>query len=110
MGLGKTFTQTMKSNLDLEKTRSACKKVCADTGLKLKEESASEASFTIVASEPMKWMSTNWPNSVSIKGELLEDRVLVNLSATSGGTSITQDKNISDFLNNIVASLNAHLN
>jgi hypothetical protein len=109
LGLGKTFAQTLKSNLDLNKTQIACKKVCLDSGLKLKDESAGEASFGLVASEPMKWLSTNWPNSITISGEVFEDRVLVKLSATSAGTSLTQDKNISDFLDNFATSLNAYV-
>lgn len=109
MGLGKNFTQTIKSELDANKTYEIAKKVCFDSKLNIKEDSKSDESFKISASEPMKWLSTNWPNNIQIEGELFEGKVIVKVLATSKGTSITQDKNISDFLNNFVNSLKVYL-
>lgn len=109
MGLGKNFTQTIKSQLDINKTYEIAKKVCADSKLNIKEDSNSSDAFKISASEPMKWLSTNWPNNIQVEGELFEGKVIVKALATSKGTSITQDKNISDFLNNFVESLKVYL-
>jgi len=35
------------------------------------------------------------------RGEIVEGKGMVSLEAASKGTSITQDKNISDFLDNV---------
>ena len=109
MGLGKTFRKTVKSSKDLTTTYQACKKLCEDGKLKMKQDEVNTNGFTIHAAEPMKWMTTNWPNSILCKGEIFDGKVLVNLEAESKGTSITQDKNISDFLNNFADSLETHV-
>jgi hypothetical protein len=59
MGLGKTFTKTIKSTKDLESTYKVCKKLCSDGNLKIKSDSLSTSGFEIHASEPMKWITTN---------------------------------------------------
>jgi hypothetical protein len=109
MGLGKTFRKSVKSKKSLESTYQICKKLCEDGNLKMKTDSLSGDRFEILASEPMKWMTTNWPNSILAKGEIFEGEVIVSLQAESKGTSITQDKNISDFLDNFAESLNTYV-
>jgi hypothetical protein len=109
MGLGKTFRKTVKSTKDLATTYQVCKKICEDGKLKMKQDEVNADNFTIHAAEPMKWITTNWPNSILLKGEIFEGKVLVNLEAESKGTSITQDKNISDFLNNVADSLETYV-
>lgn len=109
MGLGKTFTRTVKSTRDLETTYKACKKLCSDGGLKLKSDSLSGSGFEIHGSEPMKWLTTNWPNNIKFVGELFDGAVIVRVEAASNGTSITQDKNISDFLENYSTSLSSYV-
>jgi hypothetical protein len=105
MGLGKTFTKTIKSTKDLDSTYKVCMKLCSDGKLKIKSDTSTSAGFEIHASEPMKWITTNWPNNIKFVGELFDGAVIVRLEATSNGTSITQDKNISDFLDNYSESL-----
>jgi hypothetical protein len=109
MGLGKTFTKTLKSNKDLKGTYDVCKKLCNDGKLKLKSDVFSQSGFEVHATEPMKWLTTNWPNNIRFIGEVFDGAVIVRLEATSNGTSITQDKNIADFLDNYSSSLNSYL-
>ena len=109
MGLGKTFSKTVKSSKDLSQTFQICKKLCQDGNLKFKSESLVNSTFEIHATEPMKWLTTNWPNNIKFKGELFDGAVIVRLEAASNGTSITQDKNISDFLDNFADSLTAYV-
>ena len=109
MGLGKTFTRSIKSTKDLTSTYNICKKLCVDGKLKLKSDAASPTGFEIHAAEPMKWLTTNWPNNIRFIGEVFDGAVIVRLEATSNGTSITQDKNISDFLDNYSASLTTYV-
>jgi hypothetical protein len=105
MGLGKTFRKSVKSTKDLATTYQVCKKLCEDGKLKMKQDELNSETFLIQAAEPMKWITTNWPNSIALKGEVFDGKVIVSLEAESKGTSITQDKNISDFLNNFADSL-----
>ena len=107
MGLEKTFTKTIKSDKPLDTSRTAALKVCSDSKLKIKSDEHSDSGFMIHATEPMKWLTTNWPNNVKIKGEIFDGKTVISLEATSNGTSMTQDKNISDFLNNLSDSLSA---
>lgn len=109
MGLGKTFSKTVKSTKDLAQTYKICQKLCSDANMKIKSESSSDTTFEIHAAEPMKWLTTNWPNNIKFKGELFEGSVIVRLDAASNGTSLTQDKNISDFLDNFADSLTAYV-
>lgn len=109
MGLGKTFSKTVKSSKDLKQTYEICKKLCLDGKLKIKSDSYDVVKFEIHGAEPMKWLTTNWPNNIKFKGELYEGSVVVRLEAESNGTSITQDKNISDFLDNFADSLSAYV-
>ncbi len=109
MGLGKSFNQNLKSSLDLQTTFNLCKKVCADSKLKIKNEGLEGNSFSIKAAEPMKWLTTNWPNNIAIVGEVFQDNIIVKLTAGSNGTSITQDRNINDFLNNFSNNLKVYL-
>lgn len=109
MGLGKTFRKSVKSSKELATTYQVCKKLCEDGKLKMKQDDVNAENFTIHASEPMKWITTNWPNSILIKGEVFDGAVIVSLEAESKGTSITQDKNISDFLNNFADSLETYV-
>jgi len=109
MGLGKTFTKTIKSTKDLAQTFEICKKICDDGKLKLKSESLSATGFELHATEPMKWLTTNWPNNVKFVGELFQGSVVVRLEAGSNGASITQDKNIADFLDNCADSLSVYV-
>ena len=109
MGLGKTFSKTIKSTKSLDQAFAACKKICEDSKLKLKSESSTSSNFEIHAAEPMKWLTTNWPNNVKFKGEVFEGQVVVRIEAASNGTSITQDSNISNLLDNIADSLQADI-
>lgn len=109
MGLGKTFTRTVKSTKDLMGTYKVCMKLCTDGKLKIKSDDSSASGFEIHAAEPMKWITTNWPNNIKFIGEVFEGAVVVRLEATSNGTSITQDKNISDFLENFSTSLSSYV-
>ncbi len=110
MGLGKTFTKTVKSTKDFDQTYEACIKLVKDSGLKLKSESKTASTFEIHGAEPMKWLTTNWPNKITFRGEIFDGMVLVKLNATSNGASVTQDNNISRFLDNISDSLSAYIN
>jgi len=109
MGLGKSFHKSIKSTKDMEYTYEVCKKICVDSNLKIKIDNFTPQKFEIIASEPMKWVSTNWPNTIEIKAEIFKDDTMVSLKADSKGVSITQDKNISDFLNNVYESLKNYL-
>jgi len=109
MGLGKTFRKTVKSSKDLATTYKVCMKLCKDGKLKIKQDDVYSNIFKVQAAEPMKWMTTNWPNSILIKGEIFEGKVMVSLEAESKGTSITQDKNIADFLDNFADSLKTYV-
>lgn len=109
MGLGKTHSLTLKSSKSLSESYEICKRVCENRGLKAKSSSLGDVDFSVVASEPMKWLTTNYPNIISVRGEIFGDAVMLSLSAESKGVSITQDKNISDFLSQFSESLKAYL-
>jgi hypothetical protein len=109
MGLGKTHSLTLKSSKNLSESYEICKRVCESRGLKAKSSSLGDVDFSVVASEPMKWITTNYPNSISVRGEIFGDAVMLSLFAESKGVSITQDKNISDFLSQFSESLKAYL-
>jgi hypothetical protein len=109
MGLGKTFRKSVKSGKNLQSTYEVCKKLCLDSKLNMKQDEISESEFVINASEPMKWLSTNWPNSILMRGEVFDDKVMVSLEAESKGVSITQDRNIADFLDNFAESLEKYV-
>jgi hypothetical protein len=109
MGLGKTVSRTVKSTKGLSQTYKICKKLCSDLKLKVTSDSFNDSSFEIDASEPMKWLTTNWPNNINFKGELLKGSVNVRLEAASNLTSLTQGKSTSSFLDNIADSLTARI-
>lgn len=107
--MAKTFTKTLKSQKSLSSTFEASKKICIDSKLDILENKLNNDGFIIKAKEPMKWLTTNWPNNVNIKGEIFNDSLMVKLETTSKGASATQDGNVNDFLSNIADSLNAYI-
>lgn len=109
MGIGKSFSQVVKSKKDLATAFQICQKLCDDGGLKITSKEFQDSSFFVKASEPMKWLSTNYPNEIQMTGEVLEGQVMVRLVAQSGGWSLTQERNISDFLDNFAKSLSAYV-
>jgi hypothetical protein len=109
MGFGKTFSKTVKSTKDLTQTYKICQKLCSDSNMKIKTDSSSKTSFEIHAVEPMKWLTTNWPNNIKFKGEVLDGSVIVRLEASSDATSLTQNKSTSHFLDRFADSLSARV-
>jgi hypothetical protein len=109
MAIGKTETKTAKSSKDLETTYEVCKKLGIDGGLLMKSDTKREQDFELHFAEPMKWLSTNYPNNIKFIGEIYEDSVTVRLEAYSNGVSITQSGNTARFLDNYWASLSAYL-
>jgi len=107
--MGKMLTSTIKSSKDISDTYKIVKKVIDDQNLKITKDKCKENEFNISAKESMKWLTTNWPTIVEINAEIFEGNVMVKLSASSKGTSITQDSNTNSFLNNIVTSIQAYL-
>jgi len=107
--MSKSFTKTLKSSKSLDVTYAACKKTCIDGKLNIVENELTETGFTLKAKEPMKWLTTNWPNSIHIKCEVFNDALMVRLEASSKGTGFTQEGNINAFLSNIADSMNAYI-
>lgn len=93
MPQGKTFTLSIKSTLPLQQSYELCRKVCEDSKLKIAESGLKGQGFSIKVSEPMKWISTNWPCFAEIEGSLFQDVVLIKVAAYSKMASMTQDVN-----------------
>jgi len=109
LALGKSEIRTIKSSKDLEASYEVCKKICIDGKLNSKTDEKTEKGFELHFSEPMKWLSTNYPNNLKLIGEVFEGSVVIRLEAYSNGVSITQGTNTANFLENYASSLNAYL-
>lgn len=83
--MAKTFTKTLKSQKSLSSTFEASKKICIDSKLDILENKLNNDGFIIKAKEPMKWLTTNWPNNINIKGEIFNDSLMVSSKQLAKG-------------------------
>ena len=107
--LGKTFTKIAKTEKTISDSFEIIKRVMNDMNLKITDSHFDPNSFRIEGSEPMKWLSTNWPTKITVSSELYQGKTIIKMEAFSKGTSFTQDTNTNKFLDNFYSNFFMYL-
>lgn len=69
------------------------RKSCEKMSLIIKDENISEAGFSLVASQKMNWLSTNWPVKFHITAEKVGETYAIFINGSSSMGSLTQSAN-----------------
>lgn len=109
MALGKSSTISIKSTKSIKDTYEIIQKVAKDMKLKVSESECTDSEIKFIASEPMKWITTNWPVKLEVTADVFQGNLVIQVSASGKGVSITQDSNTNTVLSNFTSSLQAYL-
>lgn len=106
--MGKEYSRIVSSSKNISESFIIASKVLENGKFKVKKTKFNKTSFYIEAKEKMKWLSTNWPVTVTICDDTLNGNVYFNIKARCGATSFTQDGHTKDVLDNIALSIEAY--
>ena len=68
--MAERFQKSIKVSASISEAMDACKRICANSKMDVKEANYSNTDFFISASEKTNWLSTSWPTKIEIKGTI----------------------------------------
>ena len=107
--MAERYQKSIKVTGSLENAFQVCKNICTNNKMTIKDSRCDKTSFYIFASEKTNWLSTSWPTRVEINGQMLNDRIIIEVAADSSMGSLTQANANSKKLDGIVDSIKEYL-
>jgi cell division FtsZ-interacting protein ZapD len=110
MKLGREFTGVISSKKPLKELFEIVLKVVGDTSkIIIKEKNIDNNGFSMSGSEKINWLSTNWPTSLEVSTDIIEEKKIIKVKVYSKGTSITQSSNSRKTLDNLLDNLKVYI-
>ena len=107
--MAERFQKSIKVSASISEAMDACKRICANSKMDVKEANYSNTDFFISASEKTNWLSTSWPTKIEIKGTMYNEKLIIDVTSSSKMGSITQGNANARKMDGIVDSINAYL-
>ena len=107
--MAEMYQKAIRVNASIDEAERVCKKICTDFKMDIKESRSWNGTFFIAAAEKTNWLSTNWPTKVEIRGNMHDDKLIINVTSSSSMWSLTQANSNARKLDGIVESIRAYL-
>ena len=107
--MAERYQKSIKVRSTISEAMDACKRICVNSKMDVKEAKYSNTDFFISASEKTNWLSTSWPTKVEIKGTMYNEKLIIDVTSSSIMGSITQGNANARKLDGIVDSIKAYL-
>ena len=103
------YHKSIKVNAPIAEAEKACKIVCNNAKMVIKDSYSSDTAFFISAAEKISWVSTSWPVKFDIKASYHNDNLIIDISSSSPLGSLTQGRANMQKLDGFVESLQVYL-
>lgn len=94
---------------DLNTIQEAVFKAVERMQLKIHDKRVSSDGFMYLAKEPMRWLTTNWPITLTIEATRSGESWAVTLEASCGMASITQDGHNNQRVNELAELIKTYI-
>lgn len=107
--MAELYHKSIKVNAPISEAERACKTICNNAKMVIKDSYSSDTAFFISAAEKISWVSTSWPVKLDIKASYHNDSLIIDIASSSPWGSLTQGRANIQKLDSFVESLQAYL-